>query len=143
MSDAVPDTRFASRTRAAMIVIFATAGTFHFLTPHRFTSIVPPWLARADVLVALSGVAELAGAAGLAWPRSRYWAGWGLIALLVAVFPANIQMLVDAQHSDAPIWWQIVLWLRLPLQPVMMWLVWRAAEAPGSPGDSGTRDGLN
>ena len=130
MSDVVHKTRFASRTRAVMILIFATAGTFHFLAPHRFTSIVPPWMPRADVLVALSGVAELAGAAGLVWARSRYWAGWGLIALLIAVFPANIQMLISTQHSGAPIWWQIVLWLRLPLQPLMIWLVWRAAELP-------------
>lgn len=136
MSDVVHKTRFASRTRAAMVVIFATAGTFHFLAPHRFTSIVPPWMPRADVLVALSGVAELAGAAGLVWARSRHWAGWGLIALLVAVFPANIQMLIS--NSGAPIWWQIVLWLRLPLQPLMMWLVWRAAISPFSSSAGGT-----
>ena len=116
------------RTRAVLIALFATAGVFHFLTPHRFTGIVPPWMPRADLLVAVSGAAELAGAAGLAWPRSRYWAGWGLIALLVAVFPANIQMLIGAQQSSAAIWWQIVLWLRLPLQLVLIWLVWRAAE---------------
>ena len=108
------------RTRAVLIAIFATAGVFHFLTPHRFAGIVPPWMPRADLLVA--------GAAGLAWSRSRYWAGWGLIALLVAVFPANIQMLIGAQHSSAPVWWQMVLWLRLPMQPVLIWLVWRAAE---------------
>ncbi len=111
-----------------MIAIFATAGVFHFLTPHRFASIVPPWMPRADLLVAVSGAAELAGALGLAWSPTRYWAGWGLIALLVAVFPANIQMLIGAQQSSAPIWWQIVLWLRLPMQPVLIWLVWRAAE---------------
>ena len=111
-----------------LIAIFATAGVFHFLTPHRFAGIVPPWIPRADLLVAVSGAAELAGAAGLAWSRSRYLAGWGLIALLVAVFPANIQMLIGAQQSSAPIWWQIVLWLRLPMQPVLIWLVWRAAE---------------
>ena len=83
---------------------------------------------RADLLVAVSGAAELAGAAGLAWAPSRYWAGWGLIALLVAVFPANIQMLIGAQQSSAPVWWQIILWLRLPLQALLIWLVWRAAE---------------
>jgi uncharacterized membrane protein len=120
--------RRAPRTRAVMIAIFATAGVFHVLIPDRFTGIVPPWLPRADVLVAVSGIAELAGAAGLAWGRTRYWAGWGLIALLVAVFPANIQMLMGAQQSSASMWWQIVLWLRLPLQPVLIWLVWRAAE---------------
>ena len=118
-----------------LIAIFATTGVFHFLTPHRFASIVPPWMPRADLLVAVSGAAELAGAAGLAWSRSRYWAGWGLIALLVAVFPANIQMLIGAQHSSAPIWWQVVLWLRLPMQPVLIWLVWRAAVAAPQSGE--------
>ena len=66
----------ARRTRVALIIIFAFAGAMHFVSPRTFIGIVPPWMPRADLLVALSGVAELAGAAGLAWSRSRYWAGW-------------------------------------------------------------------
>ncbi|HUR20146.1 MAG TPA: hypothetical protein VMZ90_05010 [Vicinamibacterales bacterium] len=116
------------RTRVALIALFATAGVLHFLTPHRFTGIVPPWMPSADLLVAVSGAAELAGAVGLAWAPSRRWAGMGLIALLVAVFPANIQMLIVARHASTPRWWQILLWLRLLLQPALIGLVWRAVE---------------
>jgi uncharacterized membrane protein len=119
------------RTRIGLIVIFAFAGVMHFISPRTFIGIVPPWMPRADLLVAISGVAELAGAAGLAWPRTRYWAGWGLIALLIAVFPANIQMLANAVGRSAPLWWQIALWVRLPLQVLLIWLVWRAAVRSG------------
>ncbi len=114
------------RVRAAMIALFTISGVLHFLAPAPFISIVPPWMPRADLLVAVSGAAELAGAAGLAWPRTRYWAGWGLIALLIAVFPANIQMLVNAVNASAAPWWQIALTMRLVLQPVLIWLVWYA-----------------
>lgn len=112
----------------ALIVIFAFAGVMHFVSPKTFIGIVPSWMPRADLLVAVSGAAEIAGAAGLAWQRTRYWAGWGLMALLIAVFPANIQMLMNAVSSSTPLWWQITLWLRLPLQLLLIWLVWRAAE---------------
>lgn len=117
----------APRTRVGLIIIFALAGMMHFVSPRTFIGIVPPWLPRPDLLVAVSGLAELGGAAGLAWRRTRYWAGWGLIALLLAVFPANIQMLVNAMNSAAALWWQIALWIRLPLQVLLIWMVWRAA----------------
>lgn len=120
--------RGAPRTRVALIIIFAFAGVMHFVSPRTFIGIVPPWMPRADLLVALSGAAEIAGAAGLAWTRTRYWAGWGLIAMLVAVFPANIQMLINALNRPSPLWWQIALWVRLPVQLLLIWLVWRAAE---------------
>lgn len=114
------------RARFVLMAIFAWSGVMHFVAPAPFVRIVPPALPRPDLLVGLSGAAELAGAAGLALPATRRLAGWGLIALLVAVFPANIQMLREAQALHAPAGWQAALWIRLPLQAVLIWLVWRA-----------------
>lgn len=115
----------------ALAVIFGLAGTLHFVMPGPFEAIVPPWLPRAlpapRTLVYVSGVAELCGALGLLLPATRVWAGWGLLVLLVVVFPANVQMLAMARARDAVWWWTLALWLRLPLQAVLMWWVWRAA----------------
>jgi uncharacterized membrane protein len=81
----------------------------------------------ARTLVYVSGVAEIAGAIGLLLPQTRVLAAWCLIALLIAVFPANVQMLLDARARDASAWWVLALWLRLPMQPLLIWFVWRSA----------------
>ncbi len=83
--------------------------------------IVPPALPWPRALVLVSGVFELLGAAGLLWPRTRRRAGWGLIALTIAVTPANVTMLMQHQAFDIPLW---LLVLRLPLQLVLLWLIW-------------------
>lgn len=72
------------------------------------------------MLVYLSGVAEVLGGAGVLMPRWRRTARLGLILLLVAVFPANVQMLVEARAAGAPVWAEVLLWLRLPLQGVLI-----------------------
>jgi uncharacterized membrane protein len=107
-------------------MLFVASGLMHFLTPDRFASIVPPALPRPYLLVAISGAAEIAGAVGLMLPATRRLAAWCLMALLVAVFPANLHMLHTAHASQQPLWWQTLLALRLPLQPVLIWLTWRA-----------------
>ena len=90
-----------------------------------FERIVPLWVPDARLAVHVSGVAEIAGAAGLLWPRVRRWAAWGLVALLVAVFPANVRMLQLARAAgDGPLF-VAALWARLPLQPLLVWWVWR------------------
>ena len=94
---------------------FAASGVLHFARPEPFRAIVPPGLGDPSLLVAISGAAELAGAAGLLVPATRRAAGIGLVILLAAVFPANVNM---AQHAErfasvAPAW---ALWARLPLQ---------------------------
>lgn len=99
----------------------------HFVRPESFLGIVPEFLPRPDLVVAISGVGELLGAAGLIFRSTRRAAGVGLIMLLVAVFPANIKMLADAIANDASPLWQAGLWLRLPLQPLLIWMVWRSA----------------
>ncbi len=86
---------------------------------------MPPYLPWPGPLVAISGVAEIAGGSGLLVPRTRVLAGWGLIALLVAVFPANLHIALHGWPGvNLPAW---VLWARLPLQIVMVaWVYWAA-----------------
>ena len=84
---------------------FVGAGVMHFVKPKPFVAIVPPFLPNALALVYLSGAAEILGGIGVLVPGLRVWAGWGLIALLVAVFPANIYMALAARAVRiAPVW---------------------------------------
>lgn len=106
-------------------VLFVAAGVQHFIVPAYYIRIVPRWLPRADLLVAVSGVAEILGGIGIVAPATRRAAAWGLIALLVAVFPANVQMLSSAMDAGAAAWWIALLCLRLPLQGVLIWWIWR------------------
>ena len=87
-------------------VLFIAAGAMHFIRPAMYRAIVPPQLGHAGALVAISGVAEIAGGLGLMIPQTRRAAGIGLIALLLAVWPANIYMAVEAKHFSAvaPAW---------------------------------------
>jgi uncharacterized membrane protein len=78
-------------------------------------------------MVYISGLAEIAGGLGLLFPATRRAAGIGLIALLIAVFPANIQMLSTAVTGGAPAAYQALLFLRLPLQPLLIAWVYRSA----------------
>ncbi len=109
-----------------LAVGFIGAGVMHFLKPRGFVQIVPPQLPAPEALVAVSGVAEVLGGIGLLIPRLRKAAGWGLVALLAAVFPANVYMATEASRfaALAPAW---LLWARLPLQPLAMAWVWWAA----------------
>jgi uncharacterized membrane protein len=97
-------------------LFFALVGVSHLLNPAPFLLIMPPYLPWPEGLVAISGVAEICGGVGLFLPRFRRPAGWGLTALLIAVFPANIHMLVNEVYIPGmphEIW---LLWARLPLQ---------------------------
>jgi uncharacterized membrane protein len=110
--------------------VFVTAGVLHFAAPAPYQRIVPPWLPAPRLLVLLSGVFEVAGGLGVLHPRTRRAAGWGLILLLLAVWPANFQMFFDARASGAPPLAQALLALRLPLQPLLMGWVWRVTVGP-------------
>lgn len=118
-------------TRSAALrliaLIFTVAGISHFVIPAAFESIVPQWVPDAHAAVFWSGIAEIAGALGLLIPQTRVIAAWCLIALLLAVFPANVQMLLNARDAHAPALYTAVLWGRLPLQPLLIWWVWKAA----------------
>ncbi|HYR11610.1 MAG TPA: DoxX family protein, partial [Longimicrobium sp.] len=103
-------------SRLLLAGVFVFAGMMHFIIPASYVGIMPPWLPWHRGLVYLSGVLEIAGGVGLLVPRTRRAAGIGLILLLIAVWPANLQMVLDARAADKPLWHQALLWLRLPLQ---------------------------
>ena len=107
-------------------LIFVVAGAMHFLRPRFYLAMMPPWLPAAAALVIVSGVFEILGGIGVLVPATRIIAGWGLIALLFAVFPANVQMLINARAAHASASTMAVLIARLPLQALLMYWVFRA-----------------
>jgi uncharacterized membrane protein len=105
--------------------LFIAAGVNHFVMPRVYERIVPPPLrGHSKRIVQISGVAEIAGGVGVLVPATRRVSGLGLIALLAAVFPANVYMARESEDfSRIPRW---ALYGRLPLQPLMMLWAWRA-----------------
>jgi uncharacterized membrane protein len=111
--------------RLLLGAFFLVAGTLHFLKPKPYVATVPDVLPRKLELVYASGVAELAGGALVLPARTRRAAGWWLIATLLAVFPANVNMAVNADRfRSVP---EPVLWARLPVQGLLIAWVWRVA----------------
>ena len=105
-------------------VFFVVAGANHFVHPDGYVAIMPPYLPVHLELVYISGVFEILGGLGVLFLRTRKLAGWGLIALLVAIFPANLHMALNlAQFPDIPVW---VLYARLPFQLVFIGWAWWA-----------------
>jgi uncharacterized membrane protein len=101
------------------------AGFLHLVHPAPFIKIVPPWIPLPGAAVLVSGLAEIAGGLGLLIPRLRRPAVWGLVSLLIAVFPANIYMATDnVQVTRTPLP-PVFLWGRLALQPLLIWWVLR------------------
>lgn len=106
-----------------LAAFFIAAGVNHFVNPQAYLSVMPPYLPFPEALNFISGAAEVAGGSGMLIPRLRRAAGWGLIALLVAVFPANIHMALHGIPGVAIAPW--ILWVRLPLQLVLIaWVAW-------------------
>lgn len=107
------------------------AGLNHFRVPGLYTAMMPAALPWHLALVYVSGVAEIAGGVGLLVPATRRLAAWGLVALLVAVFPANVNMAIHHLPLGAravPSW---ALWARLPLQVVLIaWAWWYTRGEP-------------
>jgi uncharacterized membrane protein len=104
-------------------LFFVMAGIAHFLRPGIYAKIVPPYLPWPRGLVYLSGICEVALGVLVLIPRFTAPAAWGLIALLIAVFPANVYM---AQNPGLfPKLSPVLLWLRLPFQGVLIaWAYW-------------------
>lgn len=116
-----------SAGRYLLAAFFTVGGVMHFVLPATYASVMPPWLPWHAALVAISGVAEIAGGVGVLLAPVRRAAGWGLIALSVAVLPANVQMLQDGLAAGRPAWQIALLVIRLPLQAALVWWIWRVA----------------
>ncbi len=103
---------------AALALFFGLAGLNHFWNPQPYLAMMPPYLPFHEALNFISGTAEIAGALGLLIPALRRAAAWGLMALLIAVFPANIHVAIHGWNGvSLPVW---VLWARLPLQFLLL-----------------------
>ncbi len=112
-----------------LAALMGGSGVLHFTATAAYARIVPHALPRADAWVQASGAAELAIAALLLHPRTRRRGGMATVALLLVVFPANIQMAIDGGISGAgfPMGSALVAWARLPLQvPLILW-AWAVA----------------
>jgi uncharacterized membrane protein len=107
--------------------LFIAAGTLHFVRSPMYEAIVPPGFGDPKTIVAISGAAEFLGGVGVFVPATRRFSGWGLIALLIAVFPANVYMAIDREKfAFIPAWG---LYARLPLQFLMIWWIYRVCVA--------------
>ena len=105
-----------------LAVFFTLAGLNHFLNPGAYLGLMPSYLPWHRELILVSGAAEMAGGLAIMVPRLRIAAGWGLIALLVAVFPANLHVAMHGWEGvQIPAW---VLWARLPVQGLFIAWVW-------------------
>ena len=125
------------RLRFVLGGFFIFAGTAHFAMPRVYETMMPPWLPAHAALIAISGLAEIAGGIGVLTTRFRRPAAWGLVALLVAVFPANVHLALDpaaasaflhatmpAAVADAVASPRLLMILRLPLQILFIVWVW-------------------
>jgi uncharacterized membrane protein len=115
-----------------MSVFYVFAGVMHFVNPDFYLEIMPPHLPWHAALVFLSGVAEVVLGIAVLVPRTRRLAAWGIIALLIAVFPANLHMAVSQIRPEhAPEFMKqsmndpLMVWWRLPMQGVLaLWAWW-------------------
>lgn len=120
-------------SRTAFGSLFILAGMLHFMVPAYYRATVPAYLPAPAALVIVSGLAEIAGGALLLVPRWRRVAGTGLILLLLAVFPANVEMLRQGRADGISPALETLLWLRLPFQGVLMWWAWRLSRPSVTP----------
>lgn len=119
----LPESRAKKIALILLAIFFVGAGSNHFLNSDFYVQIMPPYLPAHLELVYLSGVFEVAGGVAVLFSSLRSLAGWGLVLLLLAVYPANIHMALHPElfPSIAP----IVLYIRLPLQFVLIaWAYW-------------------
>ena len=103
---------------AVMSVFYVAAGVMHFVKPAVYVSIMPPYFPVRRTLVFVSGVAEILLGLALLPVVTRPVAAWGIVALLVAIFPANVHMAISDKFRRIPNW---LRWARLPLQAVLVW----------------------
>ncbi len=123
----MPDTTAHPNHSLLLIaLLFIGAGAMHFIAPRPYLGIMPPVLPHPLALVYISGVFEMLGGIGVLVPFARRFSGWGLILLLLAVFPANIYMFTHELSVHGWTGFALIGLLRLPLQLALIWWVWRA-----------------
>lgn len=122
--------RYRVFLRLLLALAFITAGILHFVKTPLYVSIMPPYLPYALELVYISGVFEILGGIGVLIASLRPYAGIGLIALVIAVTPANVQMFINYFQSEGWSGFTVLLTLRLPLQLlIILWIYWCSLSA--------------
>jgi uncharacterized membrane protein len=106
-----------------MILLYILAGSYHFIRPTFYKRIMPPWIPWHMPIVYISGVCEIVLAILLFPMATRVFAAWGIIILLILIFPANIRMMLNFRRRKNPYLWITIL--RLPLQLVLVWWAWQ------------------
>ena len=109
-----------SNARIATGLTFIFIGATHFLIPDKFLEMMPPFIPAPLLMVYISGFFEILGGIGLIVPMTKRWAAYGLIALLLAVFPANIYVALNNVQLGGFMSDSFYQWLRLPLQLVLI-----------------------
>lgn len=114
------DQRPGTQSRYGLAAFMVGAGITHFVAPGFYERIVPKWFGHEQATVRWSGVAEVLCGALVALPATKRFGAWLTVVVLLVVYPANIQMAVDAgKPGNAEEW---VAWVRLPLQlPLLRW----------------------
>jgi uncharacterized membrane protein len=111
-------------------LVFVAAGIVHFKRPEFYEQIMPPYLPRHRELILISGFFEILGGVALCLPKVSRWAAWGITALLVAVYPANIHHAVIRNQFSGFLGSPLYHIIRLPMQGVIIWWVLRFGKKP-------------
>ncbi|MCW3082693.1 MAG: hypothetical protein JWP12_59 [Bacteroidetes bacterium] len=105
-----------------MVLLYTVAGVYHFVNPRMYMRIMPPYIPWHLPIVYISGLLEIAFALLLLPESTRPTGAWLIIALLIGVFPANIQMAINFYQKQNPGLWIAIA--RLPLQGILIWWAW-------------------
>jgi uncharacterized membrane protein len=137
----ISGTNTPNRRKEILRFIFSVSlivvGITHFIKPDQYVRIVPPQLPYPLVLVYISGFFEILGGIGILIPFVSVAAAWGLIALFIAVFPANINMAVNSIPIEGIPHYPLLYWVRLPFQAVLIaWAWWYTRKPDEQPGAS-------
>ncbi|NJO47963.1 MAG: hypothetical protein HC835_21505 [Oscillatoriales cyanobacterium RM2_1_1] len=141
----MPKNPFSDRQKEILRAVLAfsimTVGIIHFVKPAPFIKIVPPIFPNHEALVYISGFFEILGGIGLLIPYVSVAAAWGLIALFIAVFPANIYMTIHNIELEGIPHNQLLYLARLPFQAVLIaWAWWYTKNPEKQPGEQMIRE---
>jgi uncharacterized membrane protein len=110
-----------ARMRLGMALALLFVGSDHWINPGRYLPMMPPWMPLHLELVLFTGAAEIAGAIGLLWKRTRKLAGFMLAVYFVAVFPANVHNALNGLTVEGLPQASWYYWMRLPFQSLAIW----------------------
>lgn len=120
---------FKNCARIGTGITFIFAGASHFIIPETFMKLMPPFIPAPLLMVYVSGVFEILGGIGLTASTTKRWASYGLILLLLAVYPANIYVALENIQLGGFMNNPAYQWLRVMLQiPLIIWVWWTARE---------------